>query len=232
MLVNGVDSSNYKARLMDREISSSDFEINNYWDNNLLEPIIINDERKTYKALTMKIDILCKNADELEKMKSSLIKELQVSTIKFDDITTKYKGFISDSPSYSYISKGNEIMTVKMLVYSFDDEIEETLNKVSAKNINVKGNIIVPAILEVTPSINLIDLKINGLSEDLIVLKNLRQGKKIIVNGEDGTVIEEGINKFGDTDMWEFPRLKPGLNTVKVNANSCDITVKYKPRYM
>lgn len=40
------------------------------------------------------------------------------------------------------------------------------------------------------------------------------------------------MNKYGDTDMWDFPRLNPGTNTITVNKNNCDIKIKYKPRYI
>ncbi|MFR4584880.1 phage distal tail protein, partial [Clostridium cadaveris] len=73
---------------------------------------------------------------------------------------------------------------------------------------------------------------ITGLEDGPITIKNLTAGKKVIINGEDGTVLENGINKFGDTELWEWPRLLPGSNTITVSKNSCDITIKYKPRYI
>ncbi|MDC4242595.1 phage tail family protein, partial [Clostridium tertium] len=101
-----------------------------------------------------------------------------------------------------------------------------------SKTINVSGNLETPAILELTPSIDLIDLTINGLDEEAIILKNLKANKKLIVNGEEGTVTVDGVNKYSDTDMWGFPRLKPGANTITVSKNNVDITIKYKPRYI
>jgi len=32
--------------------------------------------------------------------------------------------------------------------------------------------------------------------------------------------------------MWGFPKLIPGENTITVDKDSVDITIKYKPRYV
>ncbi|WP_443660663.1 phage distal tail protein [Clostridium algidicarnis] len=52
------------------------------------------------------------------------------------------------------------------------------------------------------------------------------------MNGEDGTVLQDGINKFTDTDMWDFPSLKPGSNTIALSKNTVDINIKYKGRWI
>lgn len=100
------------------------------------------------------------------------------------------------------------------------------------KLFNVNGNYTVPVILEITPSADLIDITINGLANDPIIIKNLKQGKKIIINSKEVTVTEDGINKFGDTEFWEFPFLTPGPNTITLSKNSCDVVLKYEPRYL
>ena len=232
MLINNINISNFKAKLMDRNISNAEFNVVNDWSTSSLNPVISDKFEYKYKTLSLTLDIVCNNADELETMKSNLIKQLTISTIKFDDISKKYTGFICESPSYSYTMPGNEIMNVKMLVYCTDDEVTESINRVLSKTINVKGNTDTPCIVEIIPSIDTIDLVINGLSDDPITIKNLKAGQKIIINGEDGTVLQNGANKFGDTDMWEFPRLKPRANTITVSRNNVDINIKYNPRWI
>lgn len=231
MRINGVDIANFKAKLLDRNISSADFSINNYWGNSLL-PTISAKYNHTYKMLSLKFDVICSNSNELETMKSNLCKQLEIATIVFDDINKTYIGFCDDVPSYSYVMPGNEIMEANLLVYCYGEEKSEMLNRLTSKTINVVGNQETPCIVEITPSISLVDLIITGLADDPIIIKNLTADKKIIINGEDGTVLENGINKFGDTDLWEWPRLKAGSNSITVSKNSCDITIKYKPRYI
>ena len=115
--------------------------------------------------------------------------------------------------------------------FKLSDEITINMNRETSKNINVEGNIKTPCIIEITPLLDTIDITISGLNDD-IVIKNLKVNKKIIINSLEGTVLEDGINKFADTDFWEFPYLLPGVNTIKINKDTCNINVKYKNRYI
>lgn len=232
MKINNIDISNFKAKLMDRNIKSANFEIVNYWLNSSLNPYINEKYKYNYKELSFILDIICNDATELETMKSNIIKQLAIATIKFDDIDYYYRGFTSDTPVSQYIMRGNETLEVTMLVIAEKTEIIESVNRASSKTINVQGNLETPAIVEITPSVDIIDITITGLADDFITIKNLKQGQKVIINGEDCTVLQNGVNKFGDTDFWEFPKLVPGANTITFSKNSCDINIKYKPRYL
>ena len=66
------------------------------------------------------------------------------------------------------------------------------------------------------------------------MIKNLSAGKTVIIGGEACTVTEDGANKYADTEMWEFPTLLPGENALTFTSSSvpCDVTIKYKPRYI
>lgn len=232
MLVGNINVSVFKARLMSRCISNAEFEIFNYWRNRNVDPVLFKNGSNKFKELTLKLDILCKDTNELEIMKSNLIKQLEISTIKFDDIDLYYRGFLSTAPTYSYVMKGNEIIEIKMLVIAEKSEITETMNRIKAKTINVAGNLDTPAIVEITPTTALVDVTLEGLADDPIIIENLTANKTVILDGELQKVTVDGVNKYGDTDMWDFPRLKPGANTIKVDKSNCDIKIKYKPRYI
>lgn len=112
------------------------------------------------------------------------------------------------------------------------DEKVEILKNIQSKVFNVPGNCNINCILEITPNIDMIDLTIEGLTEEAININNLRKDKKIIFNSDEGTVLEEGKNKFNDTDFWEFPFLVPGTNKVILSKSNCNVTIKYKSRYI
>jgi len=40
------------------------------------------------------------------------------------------------------------------------------------------------------------------------------------------------VNKFGETDMWAFPTLNPGANTVGISITTADVSIAYKPRFL
>lgn len=232
MLINGININNFKAKLMDRNIKSAEFEIKNEWIINSLNPLISDKFGYKYKTLTFTLDILCRDANELEIMKSNLTKQLAISTIKFDDIEYYYRGFVSSTPTTKYIMRGNETLEVSMLVIAEKPQVTETMNRITTKTINVPGNIETPAIVEIIPSVSIIDIVLTGLSDEPMTVKNLTGGKKLILNGEEGTVTVDGVNKFNDCDIWEFPKLKPGANTITVSRNNVDINVKYKSRWI
>ncbi|WP_300902228.1 phage distal tail protein [uncultured Clostridium sp.] len=232
MLIGNVNISAFKAFLMSRNIESAGFEIFNSWEDNSITPLFFKYGKNKFKKLTLKLDIVCNNANELEIMKSNLIDKLKISTIKFNDIDLYYRGFLSSAPKYDYIVEGNETVEIEMLVVAEKQQIIEEVNRVTTKTLNVTGNTETPAIVEIIPTSDLIDIRLEGLADDPIVIKNLSANKKIIVDGELQKITVDGKNKYADTDMWDFPSLKPGANTITVSRNSCDIKIKYKPRYI
>lgn len=232
MLINNIDITTFKAKLMDRSISNSDFEVENDWSNNLILPFISDKFKYKFKELNITLDVVCNDADELELMKSNLTKQLAISTIKFDDISYYYRGFMSDKLGTTYIMPGNETLGIKMLVVAEKDYISEAMNLTTAKTIIVQGNTETPAIIEITPTSDLIDLTLNGLAEDPITVNSLTANKKIIIDGEACKVLQDEVNKYDDTDMWEFPTLQPGSNTITCSRSTANITIKYKPRWI
>lgn len=93
---------------------------------------------------------------------------------------------------------------------------------------NASGNTNTPCILELTPSIDLISLSIEGLSEEAITIKNLKGNKTLIINSEAGTVELEGINYYTNFNAWEFPEVKAGANSVKISNSGINIKIRYK----
>lgn len=232
LLINNIHISNFKAKLLSRTIKPAKLSNFNVWNKGAITPFISDNFEESYKEIDLEFDMLCQNANELEIMKSNLINEIKKAILKFNDINFKYKVLLNSKPDVSYIMPGNEILKVKLLGYCFGNEIIVKIKKEDSKNIKVRGNLKTPAIVEIVPSVDIIDLTINGLANDPIIIKNLHANKKIIINGKEGTVLEEGKNKFEDTDFWEFPFLNTGMNKISLSKNSCDVVVKYEPRYL
>lgn len=231
MLINNKNISEFNAKLLSRSISNAEFNITNEWLNNSINPLISKDYNYKYKKLKFSLDIQCSNASELETIKSNLFKELAISTIKFSDINYYYDGFVTTISEPSFITEVFETITFEMFVIAHG---KETIKNIKLGDttctFNVDGNQVTPAIAEIIPSLDLIDLTLEGLSEDPIILKNLKDGETIYIG--NGKVTAGGKSKINDVDMWEFPNLKPGQNTIKINKANCTINIKYKPRYV
>lgn len=233
MLINNKNISEFNAKLLSRSISNADFNITNEWLNNSINPLISKNYHYKYKKLKFSLDIKCNSASELEAMKSNLFKELAISTIKFSDINYYYNGFVTSISEPSFITEVFETIIFEMLVIAEGKEIIKNMKLGDTTcTFNVDGNQVTPAIVEIIPNVSLIDLTLEGLSEDPIILKNLKMNEVFILDGVKGKVTCNGANRLNDTDFWEFPKLKPGQNTMKINKANCTINVKYKPRYV
>lgn len=237
MLVNNVDIKNFGVELLEKQIGTSEFIVTQEWIRKAYKPLILNKENK-YIPIQCVFIMKAENHQVMEERKSNFLKALEECTLKFDDIEFYFDGTLASSNCIGEGTEKNankEVTSIQVFFQCFakyKPQILEQLNRILTKTINVPGNLDTPAIVEITPSIDIIDLIITGLSDDPITIRNLKAGKKVILNGEDSTVLQEGVNKFGDTDMWEFPRLKPGANTITVSKSSTDINIKYKPRWI
>ena len=230
MIVNNIDVEIYGASVSKKIIKPSEILIEK--EKRDLITVQTNSEIKL-KPMTIRILFEGQDRDKIKTNISNFMTNLTDEVdIKFKNLSNKFHAYLVDSDVEDTEFDEWVYLNLTFDCYEYGDEVTETINRTLTKNINLKGNIETPAIVEITPSIDLIDLTLRGLDDDPIILKNLKASKKLIVNGEEGTVTVDGENKFSDTDMWGFPKLIPGENTITVDKDSVDITIKYKPRYV
>lgn len=233
MIVNGVNIINkYGLVLLEKKIQANKIISYVEWLENSKTPLKLKPEKAEFSSIFVKLLVEGENEGTVLLKISNIINDCKSGIVKFDDINFAYKFTIENHNSERIVDEAYNLTLTLKSDYKIIDQAIETINRVTSKTINVVGNQETPCIIEITPSISLVDLIITGLEDGPITIKNLTAGKKVIINGEDGTVLENGINKFGDTDLWEWPRLKAGSNSITVSKNSCDITIKYKPRYI
>ncbi|MBS6509712.1 MAG: phage tail family protein [Paraclostridium bifermentans] len=233
MLINNIDISKYNARVLDVNIQNSS--ISNLSDSdmkNKLIPILLNSQVYLNNiTVTLLINSLDKKQYYLDK--SNLISiMLEPFDIYFKDRNLKFKCVLVNQADQASLRQIRGRFQLTFIGYNLENEITETFNKTTYKTIDVHGTSKIPIVMEITPSIDMTDLKINGVSDDPLVVKNLKANKKIIIDGIGGTVLQDGINKFEDTDMWEFPFLVPGKNNISASKDTCNITIKYNPRFI
>lgn len=146
-----------------------------------------------------------------------------LSTKKENSVVTEFEILIDADP----LKYGNEVI--------------KTIGTLESKSVSVSGDYETPCIIELIPTGDVLTYLLKACARDPvtgepedILIKNLRQGKKVVIDGENCTVTEDGKNKFADTEMWEFPSLVPGENTLAFVSSSvpCEVAIKYKPRYI
>lgn len=121
MLINDVNISQYKAKLLERNISIASVNNKNVWNANFLMPIE-GKYKYSYKVIKLKFDIKADNSSELELIKSKLIKSLEKATIKFDDIDYSFVGYYSETPTIERICKNNDTLELNFYCYMCNAE--------------------------------------------------------------------------------------------------------------
>lgn len=146
-----------------------------------------------------------------------------VSTTKENNVVTKFEISLTADP------------------FKYKDVVSTVLENASSGTVAVSGDYETPCIIELSPTGAITSYTIKGAARDPvtgeaedIIIKNLTAGKTVVIDGEACKVTENGMNKYGDTEMWEFPSFLPGSNTLTFQSSSvpCDVTIKYKPRYI
>lgn len=232
MNVNGININSYGAIQLEVDIQNYKYKNEYTLPNNSLNFIKLN-TNESLKVIKVDILFIGNSRDEILSNISRFMMLLKDEVIvNLDGYNNSFKVYLESDSIEKKKSRRKYKLKLEFSGYSFKNEVIETISRVTSKNINMEGTQITPAIVEITPTSDLIDIRLEGLADDPIIIKNLVANKKIIVDGELQKVTVDGKNKYADTDMWDFPSLKPGANTITVSRNSCDIKIKYKPRYI
>lgn len=231
MLINNIDISTFKATQLTVDIQTSKLENGTEWIKGKLAPTF---DVNYIGFKTIKIE-LCFEGTSRENV---LINISNLMSIFLDEVVLKLDGY---SKNYRCILMENEtIKTVSSNVYKktltfsgyeFGEDLFESMNNMFSKTINVQGNIETPAIVGIKVSIDTASVTVTGFGEDFIV-KNLKANTPVILNGEECIITQNGYNKFGDSEIWEFPKLQPGNNTITIDNNISELVIGYTPKYI
>ena len=232
MLINGVDIlTTYKAKLLSKQIQAAEVTVFDDWVRKALNPLYLGDQEK-FKILKVEILIVDTTDNACLYNISNLLTQMKRCIIKFDDIDFYYSCTLSSSDSSRLIVSGHYIVTAEFKSgYAYLPEVTETLDHVDHIHVTALGNLPSPAILTITPATNMASLILTGFVQQITV-SSLTSGVPVIIDGELCTALQNGANKFGSLDMWEFPYLTPGAMTITTSNSNGVITVKYKPKFL
>ena len=168
---------------------------------------------------------------------------LEPAELEMDDFEHKFCGIMTkhtleENPlgipwvKYNRASK----LVIEFSCYEYAEAAPVT--GTSEIEIDNPGNIETPVTIEIIPKISFDVVTLTGIcrdqntGEDLpVIVKNLIEGKKIILDGEKGLFTEDGSIK-ADIDVWNIPSIMPGVNKIMIDNQWMDITIRYRPRFM
>ena len=241
MQIDGKSIKGFNAAFLKMDITDVSLEAADEWITGSLTPVW-DKTKHTFKSLLVELFFKTETKDLMEQNISNLLAELLMPvTLSFDNREHQYKVKMTENERTETVSKKAIRLTITFIGYEFDTEQTILINRTLTKRVTAGGNVLTPCILEITPSADIADLTITGVGwdersssdEPIKFIKPLKGGQKVIVDGEKGLVtLADGTNKYGDTDMWIFPRLKPGENNISVSRDNVDITLRYCPRFI
>lgn len=238
MKVNRIDISRFSARQLRYEIEHREVTSKSEWPA-VFETPVMEKSQKGFKSITVSVAVYGRGKEEVIRNRSNLLAIMyDVLELELDGYTNHFECVLNKTTVKESIKRKCHEVILKFIGYEFGDEISNTL-KNTTDSIDVEGNDSTPCTVEVTAAVDMTSVKLTGMAynqtsgeKEDITIKNLKAGKKVVINGEDCTVLQEGANKFADTELWEFPILRPGKNIISCSSDKCTVTLKYKPRYV
>ena len=231
MQINGIDVITYGVTTYNRDIQPSEVVTYDDWIRNAASPTFVGQKEYFKKIL---ITFVFKGTTEqiVSENISNLIKLLEKCTILFDNLSFYYDCTLTTSKIIRYVPGTQQKLEVEMKSgYAYKTALNSAMKNISSLAISVPGNITTPAIVTVTVPIATISLVISGLGQT-ITINNLHANTPVTIDGEWCVVTESGGNKFAEVDMWGFPILNPGANTITLSSSNCTVNINYKPKYI
>lgn len=164
--------------------------------------------------------------DECSLNTSNMISECQNCIIKVDNESFEYVAILT---AFDFSETGVDFYNQVELTFSAVKRLPlvvMTFESGEGMFQNV-GNVSSGVIFGITPNNDIETFTIND-----IVIKNLSSGHKFIIDGLNGKVTCNGINRFLDTNLIDFPKVSPGENIIYVSNNDVIVEVSYYPTFL
>lgn len=240
MIMNGTNIlSTYGATLTGREIYPCEMVNFDDWLATSSRPIQTQPDSQEWSKIKASLLVEGSSEEDVLLKISSIVSLCRRGELKFPDFNFSYHAILNEHSSKMVMETAYELGLDFAADYKIGAEKSVYLNRVTSGTVNNPGNVPTPCIIEVTPSISLSDFTVGGAARNItsgadepITIKSLSAGQKVTINGEDCTITAGGANKFADSSFWEFPSLLPGSNSLFFSRNTCDVTIRFRPRYL
>lgn len=237
MKVDGTDVAEYGVRQWNVTPAYAEFSNESEWITGAVSPVLLK-STIGFKKIKVSVMVSGDSRQEIWERAGKFVSLLLTpSRIQLDGFSHSFYMYLSNASQAETCLQRFHKATLELIGFEYGEEVESS-SQTGTLEIHNTGTILTPAVVEIVPVINLASLTLTGLVRDNqtgeeknIVLSNLKNGKKILIDGESGLVTEDGANKFADVEMWDFPTLIPGDNTITVDKD-VSLTIRHKPRFL
>lgn len=244
MKINGWDISNANAKQWNVTLGHHSVSNNSEWVRGSPVPAIFGNELG-FKSLKIVFLVFGENREDILNNRSILLSHLiEPAELSLDGFLHKFYGVLTKITPEETVMRRWHKLTLEFNCYEYATQADGTPFSVSASGaqtitVSNQGNILTPAILEITPQIGTSAIRLSGIcrepetGNDLpVTVRELTTGNTVILDGESGLITQNGEIKSADVDIWALPTLLPGSNTITVDSDRMDLTIKFRPRFM
>lgn len=145
-----------------------------------------------------------------------------------------------------HVDSWEKVLRIGKIAVSVDAEpyteaVTPTLYTLSERTneIQYDGAYPTPCKATITPTGAIATFTINGLAcnpltleRSQISINGLKTNKPVVIDGVKKIITEDGANKFADAEMWNFPMLTPGMNTIVLSHTTQNTIIEVYKRYI
>ena len=230
MIIGDFNINSVDAKQLTFDIQSMDITNNSSWGENI-SPFFVKN-LKGFKKITLTLLFKGISRKEILNNISKVINKMDVEkfTLKADGYSHLFICSLEKTEIIKTISKIRYTLQIELKAYEISEikQIEE--KNITNKVIDYAGTIETPLTMIITP-LTAGNLIIDGVSDSVIKINNVIANTDITINSISETVSQGITNKYNDTDMWEFPRLNLGTNTITFSM-AVNVIFKYEERFI
>jgi len=238
MLIDDFDITTRKARVVNTTVENSEVKSASEWPRGSPLPVMLPGETG-FKKVKQTIVIKGASREEILKNRSDIMAQLtEPRHLTIPGFTHKFHAALTkQTPNED--SKMFHTVKLEYDAYEYGEEITVSATGQTEITVNNPGNTETPATIEITPTLGIASLTIDGLFRDGItkevetsILKDLATGKVIKIDGKTGEMTENGLSRYkADDELWTLPSLMPGTNKITFNTKNLNVKITFKSRY-
>lgn len=229
MLINNKHIREYRATLLDRNISTNRVTTNYNWDYTLDRPSFFGNALE-FKDVLLYFKVDCSTENEFHLIMARMAEEFRKgATVKFSDLSCTYTMYLKQKPEYTKLNP-----TTYRLDFVLDSDyglsqkrvVESNSSTISVVN---KGLFSTPAKLWLTVPALQSKLTITGFDHTIEIL-NTPMNAEICIDGINGVLTINGENAMSKLNTFHLPKLVSGKSIISVDE-PCNMTLEYYERY-
>lgn len=205
----------------------------NYYHNNHASTLRLFDTYSDCKTLTLEFYVGGTSRADLRVNLSRLTLACQSCTVNISMSDMQYRAILTGLATEDYaeaFDDGRYYLYAAMTFAAIEQMPLTTIEMDSSGFLYNPGNTTSGGIITITPNAGLESVKVT-INQSSFMVFNLTSNVPIVLDGLQMRMLENGQNKFLDTDMAAFPIIEPGKNVISF-PDTVRVTIAFYPTFV